>query len=374
MSQSTNCRLFDNVFPLISARTYELQKITCNAKKEITSMKITSDPSILLRYRDSIYATDLLICVIAHFDLFTSMVEKQTDFLTTCKDHGIHDRPAQVMLSLFLSMNLLEAQNHNKFFLTDIARQYLTSTSRDTLVPYYSSLKNRPPCLEFRNILLTDKPAGWSSKKGGQDWITSMRNPDFADSFTSAMDSRGRFLAKELANNIDLSRYHSILDIAGASGVYACAFSNTNPQLRSSILEISPVDEAALRSIKEKNMENVVSVIQGNMFEFLPQGFDVHLLANTLHDWNIESNRTIISNSFKSLPSGGCIIVFDAHLNDDLNGPLSVAEYSCLLMHSTEGRCYSKKEIRDLLISTGFVDTKEARLPADRSVIIAHKP
>jgi hypothetical protein len=200
-----------------------------------------------------------------------------------------------------------------------------------------------------------------------------MHDSEFAENFTKAMDSRGTFLAKELAESIDLSQYHSLLDIAGASGVHACAFSENNSQFQSSVLEIAPVDEAARRSIKAKRMEDVVSVIQGNMFESIPEGYDVHLLSNTLHDWSIESNRTIVSNSFKSLSSGGCIIVFDAHLNDDLNGPLSVAEYSCLLMHSTEGRCYSKMEIRELLKSVGFVNMKEVSLPADRSAIIAFK-
>jgi hypothetical protein len=234
-------------------------------------------------------------------------------------------------------------------------------------------LKNRPQCLEFRDVLLTGKPAGWSSKKAGQDWITSMRDPEFADSFTKAMDSRGTFLSKGLAASIDLSQFHSLLDIAGASGIYACAFSEKNSQLRSSVLEIAPVDEATRRSIKTKKMENVVSVIQGDMFESIPEGYEVHLLSNTLHDWSIESNRTIVSNSLKSLSSGGCIIVFDAHLNDDFNGPISVAEYSCLLMHSSEGRCYSKKEIRELLKLVGFVNIKEIDLPADRSAIIAFK-
>ncbi len=350
--------------------TQHAQSSSHNEENEMDTSKCNSDPSALLRYRDSIYATDLLICAIVHFDLFTRMAQKQSDFITCCRELGIHERPIQVMLSLFVAMNFINAKNH---FLADNAVQFLDSTSANTLVPYFASLKNRPQCLGFKNVLLTDKHAGWSSKKAGQDWITSMRDPEFADGFTKAMDSRGGFLAKELAESIDLSHYHSFLDIAGSSGVYACAFYGKNSQLRSSVLEIAPVDEAARRSIKTKKMENAVSVIQGNMFESIPEGYDVHLLAHTLHDWNMESNRTIVSNSYKSLSSGGCIIVFDAHLNDDLSGPLSVAEYSCLLMHSTEGRCYSKKEIRELLKSAGFVNMKEVSLPADRSAIIAFK-
>lgn len=336
-------------------------------------MNSNSDPSTLLSYRDSIYSRDLLICAIAHFDLFTHMVQRRISFDVCRKELGIQERPASVMRSLFVSMDLLEAGDNGDYFPTDSAAPYLDSKSENTLVPYFASLKNRPQCLEFRDVLLSGKPAGWSSKKSGQDWITSMRDPEFADQFTKAMDSRGTFLARELAKRIDLSHYHSLLDIGGASGVYASAFSKENSHLRSSVFEIVPVDEAARRAVKAKGMEHAVTVIQGNMFEAIPEGYDVHLLSNTLHDWSVESNRVIISNSFKSISSPGCLIVFDAHLNDDLHGPLSVAEYSCLLMHSTEGRCYTKKEIRELLRSVGFMDIKQLDLPADRSAIIAFK-
>jgi 3-hydroxy-5-methyl-1-naphthoate 3-O-methyltransferase len=337
-------------------------------------MKTFSDPVSLMRYRDSIYASDLLICSIGHFDLFTNMASRQIDFLSCCRELGIHDRPARVLLSLLLSMNLLEQGEGGLYFISGLAIQSFVSTSPESLAPYFSSLKNRPQCLEFREVLLTDKPAGWSSRKEGGDWLTSMRDPGFADSFTRAMDSRGKFLARELALRIELSGYDSILDIAGGSGVYACAFSEKYPRIRSSVLEITPSDQATRRSLKEKNMDQIVSVIQGDMFQSIPEGYDLHLLAHTLHDWTMVQNRTIVDNSFKSINSGGSIIVFDAHLNEDMNGPLLVAEYSCLLMHSTEGRCYSKKEIRDLLASTGYINVKVIDMPGDRSAIVGTKP
>ena len=91
-------------------------------------------------------------------------------------------------------------------------------------------------------------------------------------------------------------------------------------------LEISPVDAAARRSIDSKGMSGSVDVVAGDMFAELPSGHDVHLFANALHDWDIGSVRTLVANSFESLASGGRIVVFDAHLNREKNGPLSIAE------------------------------------------------
>ena len=257
--------------------------------------------------------------------------------------------------------------------MTDLSAKYLVSDSPDSLVPYYASLKNRPQCVEFRDILQTGKPAGWSSKEAGKDWMKSMENREFADSFTDAMDSRGSFLAQRLAESFDLSQHAALLDIAGGSGIYACSIARMNGHLTATVLEIPPVDLAATRSIESKGMSSRVNVVAGNMFEKLPTGYDIHLFANAFHDWDIDSVEKLSFNSFKSLSPGGVIAVFDAHLNQSKKGPLSIAEYSCLLMHSTEGRCYSTKEIGDILTSTGFAQIKVTNIAAGRSLITGKK-
>ncbi len=331
-----------------------------------------NDPSRLLRYRDSIYASDLLVCAIAYFDFFTFLNEGPKTFDEICDKMRIQSRPADVLVSLLVSMELIETRE-DRYGLTDIAATYLVSNSPNSLVPYYNSLKNRPQCMEFREVLQTGKPAGWSSKKEGQDWMKSMQDQAFADSFTAAMDSRGAFLAQRLAERLNLSRHAALLDIAGGSGVYACAIARLNNHLAATVLEIPPVNLAAARSIESKSMSSRVNVVAGNMFEEIPTSYDVHLFANAFHDWGIDSVIKLAANSFKSLASGGLIAVFDAHLNQFKSGPLPVAEYSCLLMHSTEGKCYSTKEIGDILTSTGFAQIEVTNVAADRTLITGKK-
>ena len=120
-------------------------------------------------------------------------------------------------------------------------------------------------------------------------------------------------------------------------------------------------------------MSSRVNIVAGDMFEEIPAGYDVHLFANAFHDWDIDSVTKLAANSFKSLTSGGIIAVFDAHLNQFKNGPLSVTEYSCLLMHSTEGKCYSIREIGDILTSAGFGQVEVTDVAADRTLITGKK-
>ena len=334
---------------------------------------LNKDPSRLLRYRDSIYASDLLVCAIAFFDFFTFLDEGPRTFDEICDKMKIQPRPTDVLLSLLLSMELVKTHDHRYYELTDLSATYLVSNKPDSLVPYYCSLKARPQCVEFQEVLKTGKPAGWSSKKGGKDWMKSMQDREFADSFTAAMDSRGIFLANRLAERFNFSQHNALLDIAGGSGIYACSIAQVNTHLATTVLEIPPVDLAATSSIKSKGMSSRVNVVAGNMFEDLPTGYDIHLFANTLHDWDMDSAEKLLANSFKSLSPGGLIAVFDAHLNQFKKGPLSVAEYSCLLMHSTEGKCYSTREIGDILTSAGFIHIEVIDVAADRTLITGKK-
>jgi acetylserotonin N-methyltransferase len=61
-------------------------------------------------------------------------------------------------------------------------------------------------------------------------------------------------------------------------------------------------------------------------------------------------------------------------LNAEKTGPLHAAEYSALLMHLTEGRCYSVAEMGELLASLGFAEVDFIPTAAGRSVITARKP
>ena len=55
-------------------------------------------------------------------------------------------------------------------------------------------------------------------------------------------------------------------------------------------------------------------------------------------------------------------------------GPLPVAKYSALLMHSTEGKCYSLAEMRGYLGELGLTEFQFRETAVDRSIITVRKP
>jgi predicted O-methyltransferase YrrM len=332
-----------------------------------------TSPERIFTLRESAFACDLFITAIGHFDFFNWLAEKPADIDTICRSLNIKKRPADVMLTLFKAYGLVNRSN-NQYSLSNTSKDYLTGESDFDLSSYVNSLINRPICEDMARVMRTGKPANWAASKTGQDWATSMADDSFAESFTAGMNSRGAYLASGLLKAIDLSGYHKILDIGGASGIYSSIILGKYPDIKAAIFEKSPVDKVAEYSVSKFNMNKKIDILAGDMFNNdLPPGYDVHLLSHVLHDWDINEVKTILKNSFRNLESGGMIIIHDAHINEAKTGPLSVAEYSVLLMFLSEGKCYSITEMRDILEEPGFRDIKYKPTILNRSIITATK-
>ena len=104
--------------------------------------------------------------------------------------------------------------------------------------------------------------------------------------------------------------------------------------------------------------------------EPLPSDHDVHLFSNVLHDWDVDVVQQLLRASAAALPPGGTLIVHDAFLNAAKTGPLPIAGYSVLLMHVTQGRCYSVAEMESWLLEAGFSQPHQVPSAIGRSALV----
>ena len=331
----------------------------------------STDPTLIYRYRDGLYAADLLTAAIVHFDFFTWLGDRPASFETICHTFDFAPRPADVLLTLAAANGLVRRVN-GVYRLTDTAREHLVAGSPFHLAPYFASLKDRPVVSDFARVLRSGQPAHWGAVEDGQDWHAAMEDESFAQAFTDAMDCRGLYLAQNLDAHIDLRERRRLLDIGGGSGIYACVLAAHHPDLHAIVFDQSPVDRIAHRLIAERDCASQVSVQAGNFFsDPWPTDCDVHLYSNVLHDWGVAEVTRLIEQSAALLPPGGLIVIHEAFINDDKTGPKPVAEYSALLMHSTQGKCYATSEYRPLLEDAGFSTITYRETAADRGVMTA---
>ena len=331
------------------------------------------DPTALYRYRDGIYAPELLGAALTGLDFFSWLAKSPADAQTICKSLGLAERPVDVMLTLFSAMRLVEKRK-NTFRITGIAREFLTRESPWFIGPYFAPFAERPVCRDLLQILRTGKPANWVRRQDQKPWAEAMEDDALSKQFTGMMDARGLYLGPSLARKIGLQRFRHVLDIAGASGIYACCLAAAHPHLKATVFERPPVDRLARNSIASRGCSARVDAVAGDMFAApYPDGCDVHLFSNVLHDWDVPAVKSLLRKSHAALPRNGMLVIHDAFLNRQKTGPLPVAAHSVFLMAVTEGRYYSISEIEGFLDEAGFSGMKYQKNAMDYGIVTARK-
>ena len=331
------------------------------------------DPTLLYRYRDGLYAPELLGAAVTGLDFFTWLGKSPSDAPTICKSLGLAERPVDVMLTLFAAMGFVEKKKQT-FRLTEIAREFLTRDSPWFIGPYFAPFAERPACRDLLEVLRTGQPANWVRRQDQKPWAEAMEDDALSKQFTGMMDARGLYLGPSLARKIGWQRFRHVLDIAGASGIYACCLAAAHPHLLATVFERPPVDRVARQCIARRGCSERVEAVAGDMFAApFPDGCDVHLFSNVLHDWDVPAVQSLLRKSHAALPRNGMIVIHDAFLNRQKTGPLPVAAHSVFLMAVTEGRYYSLSEIEGFLEEAGFSGMKYRKNAMDYGIVTARK-
>ncbi len=334
-----------------------------------------SDPTSVFRYRDRLYAVDLIGAALVEFDFFTWLCGREsTTEAEICRHFGFAARPVDVMVTLFAANGYLE-RNGGELRATELAREFLAKDSPWFMGPYYDSLSDRPVLKDMVKVLRSGKPTNWGSAESEKDdWHVAMEREDFAQMFTAAMDCRGLYLGQILAQKLDLRGRRHVLDIGGGSGIYACLLASANPGLKATILEKSPVDAISRKAVAGRGCQSQVSVATADMFGDPWPEADVHLWSNVLHDWDVPEVERLLTLSAKRLPPGGLVVIHEALINEAKTGPREVAEYSALLMNVTQGKCYAVSEYRDMLEKLGFTNISAQSTAVDRGMVLGEIP
>ena len=331
-----------------------------------------NDPTAIYRYRESLAAVDALTAAIVHLDLFTALATSPTTLADLCQGFSIHPRPADTLCTLLIANRLLQRDADGLLHVTDTARDFLVAGSPLDARPYYASIAEKPGVADFLTVLRTDRPANWPGEEGEADWHAAMRTEAFAESFTAAMDCRGRVLGPGLAAALAGTAPRRLLDVGGGSGVYSIAVAAAFPATRATILEASPVDAIAQRTVAAAELGGRINIVTADMFADLwPEDHDAHLFSNVLHDWNEAECRRLLARSVAALPDGGRLLIHDMLLDDDKSGPLWAAEYSVLLTTVTQGRLYSAAEIGGWLADLGLRIVDRVPTALGRSLLTA---
>ncbi len=326
-----------------------------------------TDPTLIFEHFRGSYGTELLTVAVAHFNLFGQLATGSKRFDELRQDLQLEPRPANVLVTALLAMQLIRRTPDDRIELTPMAAEHLTPGTTFDVSDYVGLAAMAPGVVEMAERLRTNRPAGVDEEDGAafiyRDGIKSaMESEALARHFTMALAGRAKNVAPLVAARVPLNGATRILDIGGGTGIYSIAMLQKHPQLSAVVLDRAEVLKVAAEMAEEYGVVDRLELLEGDMFsDPLPTDCQLVLLSNILHDWDVPQCKQLVQRSADVLPHGGRVLIHDVFLDDDLGGPLPIALYSAALFTLTEGRAYSQSEYRSWMHEAGL--KTEAMIP-----------
>jgi SAM-dependent methyltransferase len=332
--------------------------------------KPRTDDRLLLDIRLGSFGYTALL--VAHdLKLFSLLAERSRTSAEVCEALKIARRPAAALLTLSVSMGLVQVQD-GRYSLTPVAEDYLLESSPT----YFGGVLDidiaRPGLFEsLKKAVLTNVPQIY----GGEDWVkTNEEQAVLARTFTRAMHSYSMGPALAWPEVLDLSGNQLLLDIGGGSGAHCIAATLRWPTLQGIVFDIAPVCEVADQLITRHGLQSRVRTHVGDMWNEPFPSTDLHFYSMIYHDWPPEKCRFLTRKSFENLGPGGRLIIHEMLYNDDKTGPFTVAAFNIVMLWGTEGEQYSGRELSAMLTEAGFTDIEVRPTWGYWSIITGRKP
>ena len=167
-------------------------------------------------------------------------------------------------------------------------------------------------------------------------------------------------------------KYKNIIDIGGGEGLMMAALLQKYPGCRGIVFDLPQSAGLAVKFIERYGIDDRCTFVAGSFFETIPEGGDLYIMKNILHDWNDESCLVILRNIAMTMPSASRLLIIDPVVEEG-NKPSIGKMTDMLMMTALEGKERTKDEFRILLDQAGFRIRKVYRTISQLILIEAEK-
>ncbi|MEW6777408.1 MAG: methyltransferase [Bdellovibrionota bacterium] len=227
---------------------------------------------------------------------------------------------------------------------------------------------------DLTEALKTGKPQNEIKHTGAAMFDELYRSPERLEQFMNAMAgiSRGNFQA--LAEKFDFSKYKTLCDVGGATGLLSILTAKQHGHLQCKSFDLPVVQPIAKRHIGKAGLNGRVEAVAGDFFkEGLPKA-DVITMGMILHDWNLEGKKRLIRLAYDALPPGGAFVAIENLIDDARReNAFGLGMSLNMLIEFGDAFDYTGADFAGWCKEIGFKKTEVLHLNGPCSAAIAYK-
>jgi hypothetical protein len=337
-----------------------------------------ADPSAILQSAFGFWSSKVLLTAV-EFDVFTRLDTGQMTGAELGRAIGLHPRGIADFFDALLAMGFLEREGDGasaKYSNTPAGRLYLDRKSPRYVGGILTMLNARLFKFwdDLPEALRTGKPQN-ETKHGQQGVFEAIyQDPARLEQFMGGMTGLSRINFEAFAAKFDFSRYETLCDVGGATGLLCMEVAKRHPHLRCVTFDLPVVEPIARKHVAASGLDAKITIASGDFFKDPLPKADIVTMGMILHDWNLEKKMQLIRAAHDALPSGGAFVAIEALIDDARRENVFGLLMSLnMLIEFGEAFDYTGADFRRWCSEVGFKRFEVLHLAGPSSAAIAYK-
>jgi O-methyltransferase domain/Dimerisation domain len=232
------------------------------------------------------------------------------------------------------------------------------------LYPFWGSLTE---------ALRTGEPQ--NEAKQGRDLFDELyTDPRRLEGFLKAMTGLSLGAAAALSEKFPWRNYNTFVDVGTARGGLPVQIAHAHPHLTGFGFDLPMVRPHFDSYVAQHGLVGRLSFCGGDFFADALPAADVVVMGHILHDWGLDRKQALIAKSYRALPRGGALIVYDPIIdNERRSNAFGLLMSLNMLIETRDGFDFTGADCIGWLKEAGFAETRVEPLVAPDSMVIGVK-
>jgi predicted O-methyltransferase YrrM len=335
-------------------------------------------PNTILQTAFAFWSSKVLLTAV-EFGVFTQVGNRRVTGAELGGELGLHPRAIADFFDALVAMKFLDREGDGpsaKYFNTPEGALYLDGNSPRYVGGWLAMLNTRLFKFwhDLPEALRTGRPQ--NEVKHGQKGIFEELYKELPklEQFMGAMTGLSRINFEAFAAKFDFSKFKTLCDIGGATGLLCIEVAKKHPHLQCVSFDLPPVEPIARKHIAAAGLSDRINTAAGDFFKDPLPKADVITMGMILHDWNLEKKMHLIRAAYDALPPGGALVAIEALIDDARRENVFGLLMSLnMLIEFGDAFDYSGADFRRWCGEAGFKRFEVIHLAGASSAAIAYK-